>query len=213
MIILLHINCNKCSLFWGMIWKNKIIIALSNLLLDYFLHFQFRLLICFNTFILGVLLLTLLLEGSSKVKGFDLEVHIWPLTLPFMGSGMSGYCQGRAFQGHFSFFGGQMDMLPSKYIKVSYFWPKSAKKSFCLLRVYKKLKKIEKKMKKGKTLFRLGNNNNNFLKPCIQCTLKCHWQKWLQWSTNTICTSLRSFSISMCTEYKALENCCCCCQV
>ena len=28
-----------------------------------------------------------------------------------------------------------MDMLPSQYIKVRYFWPKSAKKSFCLLRV------------------------------------------------------------------------------
>ena len=27
---------------------------------------------------------------------------------------------------------------------------------------------------KGKILFRLGSNNNNFLKPCIQCTLKCH---------------------------------------
>ena len=37
-----------------------------------------------------------------------------------------------------------MDMLPSEYIKVSYFWPKSAKKSFCFLRVSKKLKKIEK---------------------------------------------------------------------
>ena len=29
-------------------------------------------------------------------------------------------------------FGGQMDMLPSKYIKVSYSRPKSAKKSFCV---------------------------------------------------------------------------------
>ena len=38
-----------------------------------------------------------------------------------------------------------MDMLPSKYIRVSYFWPKSAKKSFCVWRVSKKLKKIEKK--------------------------------------------------------------------
>ena len=41
------------------------------------------------------------------------------LTLPFTGSKMSG----------------QMDMLPSKYIKVRYFWPKSAKKSFCVWRV------------------------------------------------------------------------------
>ena len=41
-----------------------------------------------------------------------------------------------------------MDMLPSEYIKVSYFWPKSAKKSFCLLRVSKKLKKIEKNFEK-----------------------------------------------------------------
>ena len=39
-----------------------------------------------------------------------------------------------------------MDMLPSEYIKVSYFWPQSAKISFCLLRVSKKLKKIEKKI-------------------------------------------------------------------
>ena len=39
-------------------------------------------------------------------------------------------------------------------------------------------------------MFRTGSNNNNFLKPCIQCTLKCHWP---QWSANTICTSLRSF--------------------
>ena len=27
---------------------------------------------------------------------------------------------------------------------------------------------------KGGILFRLGSNNSNFLKPCIQCTLKCH---------------------------------------
>ena len=40
-----------------------------------------------------------------------------------------------------------MDMLPSEYIKVSYFWPKSAKKYFCLLRVSKKLKKMEKNFK------------------------------------------------------------------
>ena len=38
-----------------------------------------------------------------------------------------------------------MDMLPSKYIRVSYFWPKNAKKPFCVWRVSKKLKKIEKK--------------------------------------------------------------------
>ena len=41
---------------------------------------------------------------------------------------------------------------------------------------------------KGRILFRLGNNNNNFLKPCIQW----NW-KWPQWSTNSICTSLKSF--------------------
>ena len=37
-----------------------------------------------------------------------------------------------------------MDMLPSKYIKVSYFCPQIAKKSCCLLRVSKKLKKLKK---------------------------------------------------------------------
>ena len=41
-----------------------------------------------------------------------------------------------------------MDLLPSKYVKVSYFWPKSAKKSFCVWRVSKKLKKIEKNFEK-----------------------------------------------------------------
>ena len=41
-----------------------------------------------------------------------------------------------------------MDMLPSKYIRVSYFWPKCAKRSFCVWRVSKKLKKIEKKIEK-----------------------------------------------------------------
>ena len=39
-------------------------------------------------------------------------------------------------------------MLPSEYIRVSYFWPKSAKKSFCVWRVSKKLKKIEKNFEK-----------------------------------------------------------------
>ena len=53
------------------------------------------------------------------------------------------------------------------------------------------LKKLSTcKLYKGGVLFRIGSNNNNF---CIQCTLKCHWQKWPQWSANTICTSLRSF--------------------
>ena len=51
------------------------------------------------------------------------------------------FLEGRQKQGFiFLQFGGegsQIDMLPSKYIKVSYFWPKSAKKSFylfCLLK-------------------------------------------------------------------------------
>ena len=35
-----------------------------------------------------------------------------------------------------------MDMLPSKYIRVNYFWPKSARKSFCVWRMSKKLKKF-----------------------------------------------------------------------
>ena len=34
------------------------------------------------------------------------------------------------------------DILPSEYIKVSYFWPKSAKKLFCLFRASKKTEKI-----------------------------------------------------------------------
>ena len=46
-----------------------------------------------------------------------------------------------------------MDMLPSEYIKVSYFWPKSAKKSFCLWRVSKKRKKIEKNFEKNLKFF------------------------------------------------------------
>ena len=41
-----------------------------------------------------------------------------------------------------------MDMLPFKYIKVSYFLSKSAKKSFCVWRMSKKLKKIEKNFEK-----------------------------------------------------------------
>ena len=39
-----------------------------------------------------------------------------------------------------------MDMFHSEYIKVTYFWPKSAKKSFCVWRVSKKLKKNWKKL-------------------------------------------------------------------
>ena len=46
-----------------------------------------------------------------------------------------------------------MDLLPSEYIKVSYFWPKSAKKSFCLWRVSKKRKKIEKNFEKNLKFF------------------------------------------------------------
>ena len=52
-----------------------------------------------------------------------------------------------------------MDMLPSKYIRVSYFWPKSAKKSFCVWRVSKKLKKIEKNFEKILNFFFHKNNS------------------------------------------------------
>ena len=37
-----------------------------------------------------------------------------------------------------------MDILPFEYIKLSYFWPKSAKKSFFVWGVSKKLKKLKK---------------------------------------------------------------------
>ena len=46
-----------------------------------------------------------------------------------------------------------MDILPSKYIRVTYFWPKSAKISFCVWRVSKKLKKILKKFWKNFEIF------------------------------------------------------------
>ena len=52
-----------------------------------------------------------------------------------------------------------MDMLPSKYIRVSYFWPKSAKNYFCVWRVSKKVKKIEKKFEKNLNFF--------FIKPIL----------------------------------------------
>ena len=46
-----------------------------------------------------------------------------------------------------------MDMLPSKYVKENYFWPKSAKKSFCVWRVFKKLKKIKINFEKNLKFF------------------------------------------------------------
>ena len=64
-----------------------------------------------------------------------------------------------------------MDMLPSEYIKVSYFWPKSAKKYFCLLTVPKKLKKMEKKIQFFFIFFSLFNTL------CIQKDFLNFWAK------------------------------------
>ena len=67
------------------------------------------------------------------------------------------FLEGRQKQGFiFLQFGGegsQIDMLPSKYIKVNYFLPKSAKKCFCVWRVSKILKKKLKKFWKKFRIF------------------------------------------------------------